>query len=85
MPPSGNRIVPVTKLAASLGPFNSVAVPAPELPADAFHAVGYEGQFVTVVPSRRLVVVRLGLSRGDHVWDHEMFLARLLEAFPRQQ
>jgi CubicO group peptidase (beta-lactamase class C family) len=66
-------------------PFNSVAVPAPELPADAFHAVGYEGQFVTVVPSRRLVVVRLGLSRGDHVWDHEMFLARLLEAFPRQQ
>ena len=66
-------------------PFNSLAVPAPELPTDAFHAVGYEGQFVTVVPSRRLVVVRLGLSRGEHVWDHETFLARLLEAFPRQQ
>ncbi len=65
-------------------PFNSLVVPPPDLPPDAFHAVGYEGQFVSVVPSRRLVVVRLGLSRGDHVWDHEMFLARLLEAFPRQ-
>lgn len=63
-------------------PFNSLLVPPPELPADAFHAIGYEGQFVSVVPSRRLVVVRLGLSRGDHVWDHEAFLARLLEAFP---
>jgi CubicO group peptidase (beta-lactamase class C family) len=65
-------------------PFNSLAVPPPELPQDAFHAVGYEGQFVSVIPTRRLVVVRLGLSRGDHAWDHETFLARLLEAFPRQ-
>jgi hypothetical protein len=64
-------------------PFNSLLVPAPALPPDAFHAVGYEGQFVSVIPSRRLVVVRLGLSRGDHVWDHEAFLAQLLEAFPR--
>jgi CubicO group peptidase (beta-lactamase class C family) len=66
-------------------PFNSLAVPPPDLPPDAFHAVGYEGQFVSVIPSRRLVVVRLGLSRGAHAWDHETFLARLLEAFPRQQ
>jgi hypothetical protein len=63
-------------------PFNSLAVPPPKLPADAFHAIGYEGQFVSVIPSHRLVVVRLGLSRGDHVWDHEAFLSRLLEAFP---
>ena len=64
-------------------PFNSLLVPPPALPPDAFHAVGYEGQFVSVIPSHRLVVVRLGLSRGDHVWDHEAFLAQLLEAFPR--
>jgi len=62
-------------------PFDSLLVPPPKLPPDAFHAVGYEGQFVSVIPSRRLVVVRLGLTRGDHVWDHEEFLARLLEAF----
>ena len=66
-------------------PFNSLLVPAPNVPPDAFHAIGYEGQFVSVIPSRRLVVVRLGLSRGDHVWDHEAFLAQLLEAFPRER
>ena len=62
-------------------PFNSVAVVPPVLP-DAYHAVGYEGQFVSVIPSRNLVVVRLGLSRRDHSWDQEEFLSRILEAFP---
>jgi hypothetical protein len=65
-------------------PFNSLVIPPPKLPPDVFHAVGYEGQFISVIPSRRLVVVRLGLSRGDHVWDHEGFLSRLLDAFPRR-
>jgi hypothetical protein len=63
-------------------PFDSTANPRPRLPSDAFHAVGHEGQFVSVIPSRALVVVRLGLSRGNHVWDHDTFLARVLEAFP---
>jgi CubicO group peptidase (beta-lactamase class C family) len=63
-------------------PFNSRAPPPPALPADAFHAVGHEGQFVSVIPSRQLVVVRLGLTRPESAWDHETFLARLLEAFP---
>jgi CubicO group peptidase (beta-lactamase class C family) len=48
------------------------------VPGDAYHAVGYEGQLVTVVPSRRLVVVRLGLSVGYGTWDHAAFLRRLL-------
>ena len=63
-------------------PFNSRASPPPTLPADAFHAAGHEGQFVSVVPSHHLVVVRLGLTRPESAWDHESFLARLLEAFP---
>ena len=63
-------------------PFDSAVKPGPRLPPDAFHVVGHEGQFVSVIPSRQLVVVRLGLSRGQHVWDHNAFLARLLEAFP---
>jgi CubicO group peptidase (beta-lactamase class C family) len=48
------------------------------LPADAYHAIGHEGQFITVIPSRRLVVVRLGLSVGPGAWDHAAFLRRLL-------
>jgi CubicO group peptidase (beta-lactamase class C family) len=63
-------------------PFDSVAVPRPRLPPDTFHSVGHEAQFVSIIPSRKLVVVRLGLSRGNHVWDEEAFLARVLEACP---
>ena len=48
------------------------------LPADTYHAIGHEGQILTVVPSRRLVVVRLGLSVGRGAWDHAAFLRRLL-------
>jgi CubicO group peptidase (beta-lactamase class C family) len=48
------------------------------IPADAYHAIGHEGQLLTVIPSRRLVVVRLGLSVGHGVWDHAAFLRRLL-------
>jgi len=63
-------------------PYDSPLHPAPQLPPDAFHAIGHEGQFVSVIPSRQLVVVRLGLSRGQHVWDHDAFLAMLLAAVP---
>jgi CubicO group peptidase (beta-lactamase class C family) len=61
-------------------PFNST-IPV-ELPGDAVHMAGHEGQFVSVIPSRALVVVRLGLSRPEKVWNHEAFLASVLAAFP---
>lgn len=53
----------------------------PELPADAFHAVGYAGQFVTVVPSRKLVLVRLGLTHYPCGWNHQKFLHLVLGAW----
>jgi len=53
----------------------------PALPADAFHVVGHHAQFISVIPSRRLVVVRLGLS-APWAWDQETFLDRLLQALP---
>ena len=41
----------------------------PSAPADAYYGWGYLGQFVVVVPSRQLVVVRMGVTHrpgGDH-------------------
>jgi len=50
------------------------------LPADAFHAIGHEGQFVTIIPSRKLVLVRLGLTRQACAWDHREFVHRVLQS-----
>lgn len=62
-------------------PFYSRFGERPTLPPDTFHFVGYQGQFVSVIPSRKLVVVRLGLS-APWSWDQEEFLVRLLRATP---
>jgi hypothetical protein len=62
--------------------FGGAGAEAAGLPADAFHLSGHEAQLVSVVPSRELVVVRLGLSRLPGTWDHAAFLTRVLKAFP---
>jgi CubicO group peptidase (beta-lactamase class C family) len=54
------------------------AGPACRLPADAFHAAGHEGQFVTIVPSRDTVIVRLGRTRALDAWDHCAFVRDVL-------
>ena len=53
------------------------------LPADAFHAAGHEGQFVTIVPSQGAVIVRLGKTRHPSAWDHGAFVGDVLAALPR--
>ena len=55
----------------------------PSLPADLYSARGYEGQYITIIPSRKTVVVRLGCA-VDHKdsWDHESFIASILKAVP---
>jgi len=50
------------------------------LPADAYHAVGHEGQFVTIVPSREVVIVRLGHTRYPNIWDQSAFVLEVLAA-----
>jgi hypothetical protein len=42
--------------------------------------MGHDGQVVAIIPSRDLVVVRLGLSRSEDVWDYESFLGDVLAA-----
>ena len=56
--------------------------PFPSLPTDLFYASGYEGQFVVVLPSHDLVVVRLGQSEPEEAFDLEGFLVAVLAAFP---
>lgn len=51
----------------------------PKLPTDLFSLEGYQGQHVVIIPSRKLVVVRLGMThKGD--WGLEPFIVDILKA-----
>jgi CubicO group peptidase (beta-lactamase class C family) len=52
----------------------------PDLPRDIFRASGFEGQYVVVVPSHDLVVVRLGVTQDDRAWSLSAFLREVMES-----
>jgi CubicO group peptidase (beta-lactamase class C family) len=53
------------------------------LPEGTFAAHGFESQMVAVVPSKRLVVVRLGATKEVVLsWDRTAFYSELVGAFP---
>jgi CubicO group peptidase (beta-lactamase class C family) len=61
----------------------SVAAPDkrmyPRVPPDAFFCRGYQGQLTAIIPSRRLVVVRMGMT-WDGEWGGGDFLADVIDA-----
>ena len=66
------------------GPVPGWGVPwgLPSAPADTFFARGFMGQFVVVVPSRQLVLVRLSVStqRGDDIEETDRIVREVLAA-----
>ena len=58
----------------------SVSPPLPRAPRDLFYASGHDGQCVSIVPSRDLVVVRLGLTPGFWSGPYEKFIADVVAA-----
>lgn len=53
-----------------------------ELPEDAFFSLGHDGQSLTVIPSRDLVVVRFGVTRKRSAFDLRRFISDLSAVFP---
>lgn len=49
-----------------------------------FHRAGHEGHLVTLVPSRSVVIVRLGRTRYATGWDHCAFVSDVLAALARR-
>jgi len=52
----------------------------PNIPGDAYLLTGHDGQSLTVIPSRQLVVVRLGLTQDQDAWNLDTFITRILAA-----
>jgi CubicO group peptidase (beta-lactamase class C family) len=55
----------------------------PSIPGDAYWANGFQGQRVIIIPSRKLVLVRLGNCSYRDVWNDEEFISEVLAALPK--
>ncbi len=53
----------------------------PKLPTDAYWADGFEEQYVMVIPSKKLVIVRLGVSH--HGFNITKIASAIIEAIPQ--
>ena len=54
----------------------------PSAPTDMYYADGYEGQRVFVIPSKKLVVVRLGLTQHKN-WDSDKFIGEVISSIEK--
>ena len=55
----------------------------PSIPIDAYLADGFQEQRVIIIPSRKLVLVRLGNSSYSDAWNDEKFISDVLAALPK--
>lgn len=51
-----------------------------DFPKDAFMALGFEGQSVTIIPSKELVIVRLGCTPNENDFDRNQFVKDIVKA-----
>lgn len=54
----------------------------PNAPQDAFAALGFQGQNLIIIPSRKTVLVRLGATTDSRAWNTDEFIHRVLAALP---
>jgi CubicO group peptidase (beta-lactamase class C family) len=52
----------------------------PALPTDMLVAWGFQGQFLVIIPSKDLVLVRLGLNKKPEDWNLERFVSGVTAA-----
>lgn len=66
---------------ASKEPAVKIDIPRswPGVPDDAYYASGFEGQTVLIIPSHKVVIVRLGQTLDRSAWDIGAFAAQVLE------
>lgn len=54
----------------------------PHVPSDCFSCQGYDGQYLWVIPSKKLVVVRTAFEKGGNL-DPDDFLSEIIKALPK--
>ncbi|MDQ0454777.1 serine hydrolase domain-containing protein [Rhizobium paknamense] len=57
-------------------------VPGTELPAETVWMRGHDGQTVTIIPSKRLIVLRMGLTPGWLAYKPQALVKAVLDATP---
>lgn len=55
----------------------------PNVPTDGFLAEGHESQSIFIVPSKKLVVVRLGLTESTASFDLNKLVSEIIESLPQ--
>lgn len=62
-------------------PGNPKARTYTDIPVDCFYTAGFEGQNIWIIPSKKLVVVRLSLQKGNNL-DENTFLTEIIKSLP---